>query len=492
MKWCYKNSEFLIRRPPVERVPTGIRGLDDLTGGGFIPGRAYLVRGGPGSGKTTFGLNFLEEGLRRKEKSLFICLSEAWEKIAQDSRAQGLDLEGLSVLDLSPTSEFFAKKMAYDIFTSGDVERDPLVEKIVEEVERVSPQRVFLDSMTQFRYFTKDPYIYRKQVLSFLRFAAERGITLLFSSEASDEAPDHDLQFLADGVFTLGVDGGYRFLEISKFRGTDIPEARHTVKIGEGGLRVFPKIRPRKLKIEIPHEVIPSGIPEVDEMLSGGLEKGSTTIISGPTGVGKSTLAALFAKEAAGRGERTAIYTFEENEDSYIRRSEGLAIPVKAMISKGTLSLTYVEPTLLTCDEFGALIREEVEEKGTSIVLIDSLGGYRLSIVGEDTVTHIHALVKYLSNQGVTTIIVDEVQAVTGEFQPTREGVSYLADTIIFFRYIEIKGRVAKTIGVLKKRLSDFGKYLREVEITRYGLKVGEPLTNLRGILQGVPEFLDG
>jgi circadian clock protein KaiC len=239
-------------------------------------------------------------------------------------------------------------------------------------------------------------------------------------------------------------------------------------------------------------EPISSGVPELDEMLAGGIERGTVTIITGPTGAGKTTIGTLFMKEAAGRGERSVLYTFEENVETLLHRCESINIPIHAMMQQGSLSVTKIEPLEYTPNEFARLVRTEVEEHDARIVMLDSLSGYRLSLAGENLVGHVHALSKYLANMGVTVLLINELEAITGDFQATEVGISYLADNIIFLRYLETEGRLVKAIGILKKRLSDFQKSLRAIEITRYGVKVGRPLTHLRGILSGAPVLSGG
>lgn len=472
-----------------QRVSTGVPGLDEVLHGGFLQRGAYLVRGGPGAGKTTLGLHFLIAGAAQGEPVLFITLGEPEETVRANASRQGFDLRGVHFLDLSPTPEFFAQVEAYDIFSPAEVEREPVTRRILEAIEEIKPARVFIDSMSQFRYLCRDAYQFRKQTISFLRFLAQHQVTVLFSSEASPEAPDEDLQFLADGVLELEVHGGLRRLAVRKFRGSDFDAGFHSYRITSNGLAVTPRLVPESFTRSFTAETIPSGIPALDELLHGGLERGTVTLISGPAGVGKSTLGLQFAKEAAGRGERSAIFLYEESPQTLLARCANINIPVQRMVEQGTLSVTYVEALRFTPDEFAALVRKEVEEKNSSIVMIDSVAGYQLSLHGEDLAAHLHALTRYLGNMGVTTLLVNEVESITGEFRPTEKGLSYLADTLIFLRFIEVKGELRKAIGVLKKRLSDFEKTLRELEITRYGIKVGRPLTGFRGLLTGAPEF---
>ena len=476
---------------PQDRLSTGIPGFDEILHGGLIPGRAYLVRGQPGTGKTILGLHFLSSGAEAGEKSLYITLGESAEQIRTNAEALGFDLKGIAFLDLSPTSQFFTEIQTYDIFSPAEVEREPTTQQIINQVETLKPQRIFLDAMTQFRYLSPDAFQFRKQVLSFLRFLREQGATVLFTSEGSEEAPDDDLQFMSDGVIHLTFSSEERSVSVSKFRGSDFRSGDHSMRLTQTGMEVFPHLMPQVYSQEFALEVLSSGVPELDELLHGGFERSTITIISGPSGVGKSTLGLQFMKEAAGRGERSVIYAFEERKETLLHRCEGINIPVHAMIERGTLSVVQIEPLHYTPDEFANLVRYEVEQQKARIVMIDSISGYRLSVRGNELVIHIHALCKYLQNMGVAVLLINEVETITGDFRPTEIGISYIADNLVFLRYLEMEGELRKAIGVLKKRMTDFEKTLREFEITRYGIKVGKPLTNLRGILKGSPEWVD-
>lgn len=475
------------------RVSTGISGLDEVLQGGLIAGQNYLVRGGPGSGKTTLGVHFLAAGVANQEKTLFMTLGEPAYQIQQNAAALGLDLESVAILDLSPSSDFFTAIQTYDIFSPAEVEREPTTQRIIEQVESLKPQRVFLDAITQFRYLASDSFQFRKQVLSFLRFLIEQGATVLMTSESSDEAPDSDLQFMCDGVIHLHASPQERTLSVSKFRGSGFQDGCHSMRLTESGIQVYPRLRPSLHKQSFHPETIPSGIPELDELLHGGLERGTVTILSGPSGVGKTTVGLQFMKEAAGRGERSVVYTFEEEIEIMLRRCESINIPARTMQERGTLSLMKVEPLQFTPDEFAQLVRQDIEMNQTRIVMIDSISGYRLSVRGEELVSHIHALCKYLANLGITVLLINEIETIAGEFRATEVGITYLADNFVFLRYWEREFpdriEIRKAIGVLKKRLTDFEKTLRELEITRYGLKVGEPMPGLVSIFSSTPRL---
>jgi circadian clock protein KaiC len=468
------------------RLSTGIPGLDEILYGGLVPKRAYLIRGGPGTGKSTFGLHFLTNGAARGEKVLFITMGEPEAEVRKNARSMGFDLDGVEFLDLAPTPESFAEEATYDIFSPAEVERGPITQRITGAVESLKPTRVFVDSATQFRYLIADAFQFRKQMLSLARYLIEQGATVVFSSEGTAETPDNDLQFLCDGVINLELGPEGRVVGVTKFRGSGFQGGYNSMRLGDKGMEVFPRLVPGEYYREFVVEPLPFGVAELDKLLHGGLERGTVTIITGPAGVGKTSLGVQFVKEAAGRGEPSVVYSFEEGRDTMLRRCEGINIRVRAPIEKGTLSIVQVEPLHYTPDEFAQLVRHEVETQSARIVMIDSVSGYRLSLCGRELVSHLHALCRYLRNMGVTAILVNEVESITGEFRATEFGISYLVDNIIFLRYVEVEGQMRRTIGVLKKRISNFDKTLREFEITSRGIKVGEKFALLGGILGGM------
>lgn len=449
----------------------------------------YLLSGDPGTGKTTVGLCFLQEGVRQNERVLCITLSEPVSNLLQNAASLGIDVAGVEFLDLTPTREFFVQVEAYDLFSPREVELAPTTQKILESVASVKPRRVFVDSLSQFRYLAQNPFEYRKQVLSFVRFLTENGATVLATSEGSLEAPDADLQFLADGVIVLSRMHHARGIEVKKFRGSSFEPGVHAFELGPGGARVFPRLVPPERRLPCSFELIPSGIPELDELCGGGIEEGTTTLITGPTGVGKTTLALQFTWGAAQKGKRVAVYSFEEDVETILFRCERIGIPVQDMMHKGLLSVERIEPLRYTSQSFARKVAEEAVRKEVSCVVIDSISGYKLSVVGQNLEEELYALAKYLTLVGRMVFLVNEVERVTGDFEATGRGFSYFADNIVFLRYLEINGELRKAIGVLKKRLGDFEKTLREFSVTERGLRIGPPLTDLRGLLRGIPEW---
>ena len=476
---------------PLRRVSTGVAELDNIMNGGLIPWRTYLVRGEPGAGKTTLGLHFLAAGAAKHEATLYISLGEPEEQIRSNARTIGIDTSDIAFLDLSSHSEFFAELQNERAFDPALVQQESITRKIIQQIEALKPQRVFLDSMTQLRLLLPDLFQFRKQVLSFLRFLVEQSTTVLFTSESRDIASDEDFQSICDGIINLQYADGERTLSVTKLRGSGFQSGQHSLRLTEQGMEVYPHLLPSLYKKEFAPETISSGIPELDELLHGGLERGTITIVTGPSGVGKTTMGLQFMKEAAGRGERSLVYTFEENEETIIQRCESINIPLRAMIERGTLSINQIEPLHYSPDEFAYKVRLDVEQKQTSIVMIDSTAGYGLSVRGKSLVTHIHALSKYLQNMGIAVLLINEVAVITGEFRATEAGISYMADNILFLRYIEMNGELHKAVGVLKKRLTDFERGLCEIQIGRYGIKIGKPLKGLSGILTGAPQMLE-
>jgi len=345
--------------------------------------------------------------------------------------------------------------------------------------------------MTYFRYLVPNEFEYRKQVLSFLRFLADQGATVMFTSESTVLAPDDDLQALSDGVIHLEMNGGNRRLSVTKMRCSAFRLGWHALRIDKRGLRVYPHLLPDPGRFTAVQEQIPSGMPALDELLHGGLERGTIVLITGASGVGKTTLGMQVMKEAATRGERSVVYTFEEEVAHILSRCAAVSIPAREMSEQGTLSLVKVEPLQHSAIEFAYLVRDEVERRGACIVMIDSVAGYRLALHGEDLVGQLHALCKWLQSRGVLTLLINETHAVSGPLLVSEVGLSDLADTVLFLRYAEKyapeRTELTRIIGVLKKRLSDFDHTVREFRITAQGVQIGQPIPHWRNIVADTP-----
>lgn len=472
-----------------DRVSTGVAGMDAVLDGGLIPGRSTLVRGPPGAGKTLFGLHFLAAGIAAGETVLYINLGEPERYLREDARAFGFDTDAIHFLDLRPRETALSEEAFYDIFPAAEVEGPPLAEEITGTIDDLAPDRVFLDPMTQLRYLIDDRYQFRKQVMALLRYFEDT--TVVFSSQATQATPDDDLEFLADAVVTLDRTDEYRTATVSKFRGSDFRAGGHSLRITDGGMVVSPSLDPDAHGRSFATERRSSGVQELDALLHGGLETGTVTLFTGPTGVGKTTTALQFAAAAAAEGTRSVLYSFEEARHTLRKRADAIGLSVNRLVDEGALDLEFVDHGALTVDEFDARVRGEVESNDAALVVVDAVDGYRQSLVDVDGVEPLVALGRYLRNMGVTAIFANEVHRVTGEFHATEEGISPLADTIVFFRHIEYRGELRKVIGVLKKRTGAYEPTLRELEVTDAGLSVGEPLPELRGILTGTPDWAD-
>ncbi len=463
------------------RASTGVPGLDEILHGGLIAGRNYLVRGGPGSGKTTLGVHFLRVG--EPANNLFVTLGETAEQLRDNAHRSGLPLDVVPILDASPVDAEGGSEQAYNLLESWEVEGGTVHDRIVEYARNHAPQRVFIDSLTQLRYLTPDGYQFRKQVLSLLRQLTANGATVMFTSEIGAAGSDDDLQFLADGVIQLTRTDGGRVCTVSKMRGSGFFEGGHHYAVGDGGMVIYPRLVPEEHNRAFAQESIGSGIAAVDKLTGGGIERGTVTVLSGPSGVGKSTFGAHFMQEAAKRGERSVIYGFDEGRATFEHRLARIGMPIQEMLESGALAFEYIEPMSYNPDRFALLVRDAVERRGVRVVMLDSLSGYRQSIPGKEMGTRIHELTRYLVNMGVTVILVNEVKSIVAqEPRATDDGVSYLADTIILLRYMEAEGELRKSVGVLKKRTSDFEKSVRAFDITEDGIRVGEPM---RGVLGG-------
>lgn len=481
------------------RIKTGISGLDDVLQGGLIPGDSYLIRGEAGSGKTTLGLHFLCAGNGESRSGLFISLSEPKDKIIRNAKKRGFPVqENVKFLDLSPSGQFVEEK-DYNVFHSSEVEQEPMLDAITDKIKEIKPERIFIDGLTQLRFLSADDYRFRKNVQSLIKLMADIETTPMFVSEVGSR-PDDDLQFISDGIINLENRGEERKISIAKIRGSGFKKGLHTYILNEEGMRVYPRLSPsfslsQNEKIE--NEAISSGIPEIDKLLHGGIERGTNTIITGPTGSGKTSLGLTFMKEAAGRGERSVIYLLEESKEVLVQRSRGINIPIQEMIQNNNLELFSVKRSELSPEIFVHQVKEEVESNGTKLVMLDSITAFNSSFKNEnwsknDLVKALDSMRRFLFNNNCTVFMTNEIANITGDFQVTDDQISYLADNLIILRYLELRGGMQKAIGVLKKRLSGFETKLREFEISEYGLEVGEPLENLSGILTGNPEFTSG
>ncbi|MAO63553.1 MAG: recombinase RecA [Balneola sp.] len=473
-----------------QKISTGISGLDEILDGGLITEQSYLIQGGPGTGKSTIGYHFLEQGVKEGESSLYISFGESSDNVNNNANKLGISLEDVHFLDLNPETNITEGFEPYSVFATSEVETSSIFQPIIEAVDKYKPKRVFLDSITMFQFLNQDPFQTRNMALSFIKYICNSGATLLMTSELSQKSTEKEATFWVDGIVNLEFSQSWRTLKVIKYRGSDFSSGNHAFKISGEGFSVFPALRPNKYSRHFISSAVSSGVNELDELLHGGIEKGTTTMVTGPTGVGKTNLCVQFIKEAASRGERSAIYTFEESKELILKRSESINVPIRNMIDKGFLKIESIEPLSYSPDEFSKMVRNDVENNDTKFVMIDSIGGYGMAVREENTLERLHSLTVYLQNMGVTTFLINETKSITGTLEATSMHASYLADNIIFLRYYEMGGELQKAIGVLKKRLSDFEKSIRRYHITKNGIQVGEQLSGIKGILSNNPQSI--
>jgi len=471
-----------------QRADLGVPNTTEVLDGGLLAELATLVRGTPGAGKTILGLHFLAAS---DQSVLYINLGEPADYLEATATQFGLDTSHIEFLDLSPSGEQFHGNQSYDLFEPDEVETTSLVDQIRDTVEDCQPARVLVDPVTELRHLAPDSRQFRTQVLSLLDFLKSHGATVVLTSQAAESVPDDDLQFLVDTVISLSADSDHRTLSVPKFRGSGARRGPHTVTISGDGMRVWPTLDPTDHYREGSLSMLSSGVGELDRLLGGGITTGTVSFLSGPTGAGKTTTGLQFITQAASNGQRSVLYSFEESRRTILARAEGIGMPLDEMIDAGNVVIREISTDELTLDEFTHHVRSEVEDKGAEIVMIDGVTGYERAFRAVDTAAD-HQLVKigqYLRNMNVTGIITNEVHQITGDFRATEHSISHLADDIMFFRHVEYRGKIRKVIGVLKKRANGFETTLRVLEITDEGLTVGEPLTELRGILTGTPDW---
>lgn len=477
------------------RVPTGVPGLDEVLHGGFPMGSSFLVAGAAGTGKTVLCLQWLLTGAEAGERCLYVSLVEPRQTVERHVAGFGWSLDPLEFLDLAPGGEVTAHELSeYRVFAAEDVEEVTEWAKIVEAVQRVHPQRVVIDSLTQLRYLATDDYQFRKHLLRLLRVLSLERCTVLLPVEPQHLAEDPFGEVVVDGVAVLSRDisegrlATLRALEIRKLRGSGFLGGRHALTIGGDGMTVYPhRVESPKTR-EIAASVLSSGIAGLDALLDGGVETGTATVVTGPSGVGKSSLALQFALSGAVDGLPAAYYGFEEAPQSLILRGRAFGMPVDQAMADGTFTIRHLNPLDLYPDQFLQELRRDVAEDGRRVVVLDSLRGYNLAMEEFGSlIAHMQNLVSFCRGQGVTLFLVNEVEAITGDLKLTELGVSYLVDNALLLRYAEMDGRVLRVVGCLKKRLGGFEPELRELHLGAGGITVGAKLANLEGLLTGVP-----
>lgn len=478
------------------RIPTGIAGLDDILSGGLPIGQMYLLEGTPGTGKTTVAMQFIMQGIRTGEQALYITLSESRLELEASARSHGWDVNQLSIAEFVPAEASLSPEQQYTVFHPSEVELASTIQKLTDIVEERKPSRLVIDSLSELRLLAADTMRYRRQLLALKQFFVGRDTTVLLLDDRSAEGSDMQLQSIAHGVLRLDkVQRSYgvtrRQVEIVKMRGSAYREGFHDYTIETGGVRIYPRLVANEHNSTFKNDRVKSGLPALDEMFGGGVNRGSATLLIGPTGAGKSTLAMQYACAAAQRGDRAIVYAFDEVLRTAQERAESLGLPVGNEIARGTLAMSQVDPAELSPGEFVAQIRADVEERDTRVVVIDSLNGFLNAMPGErDLMLQLHELIAFLNQQGVVTFLILTQHGLVGTMHAEID-VSYLADTAVLLRYFESDGEIRQVISILKQRVGRHERTLREFRVEDTGIVVGEPLRNFRGILTGVPDALD-
>ncbi len=477
-------------------ITTGIQGLDIVLNGGLPAGHVYLLEGNPGSGKTTLALQFLLEGARHGETVLYVTLSETKAEIQKIARSHAWDISGIQIHDLAATLGTVTEDDQYTVFRPSEVELGETSKRIVAEIERLNPTRVVIDSLSEIRLLARDPLRYRRQVLGFKHFFMGRGSTVLLLDDMTATDGDDQPQSIVHGIIQLDrmfVEYGAerRRVRVAKVRGASFRGGFHDLIINKGGVEVFPRLVASQHKVNFKDEPVSSGLEEFDSLLGGGVDRGTSTLITGPAGTGKSAIATLFAHSALTRGEKVAIFAFEENARIATRRARALGTDLAPFLESGACSFRHTNPAELSPGEFAALVRKSVERDGAQMVIIDSLNGYLNAMTEERYLTaQLHELLAYLNHRGIVTLMVLVQRGMMGPGMSPPVDVSYLSDSIILLRHFEAFGAVRKAVSIVKKRSGSHEDTIRELRFEPGRVRVGGALEQFRGVLTGVPTYV--
>ena len=474
----------------------GAPGMDDILGGGLPTGHFYLLEGEPGTGKTTMALQFVIEGLRRGEKGLYVTLSESRRDLMVVSEAHGFKVEGLNTLELLPGEQDLGPEGQYTVFHPAEVELSDRTQAILAEVMRLKPERLVIDALSELRMMARDILRYRRQILSLKESLANHNCTVLLLDDRTNWEQELELHSIVHGVISLSkVPREYgkmrRRVEVTKLRGCPFREGYHDYIIRTGGVVVYPRLVAAEYRSEHSSQLVHSGIPELDALAGGGLDRGTSTLLIGPAGSGKTTIALRWACSAAERGEKAAAFIFEESVSSLCHRAKGLGMNVEGHVTSGHMRLEQVDPAEMSPGEFVESVRHAVEQEDVGTVIIDSLNGFLQSMPGEQFLAlHLHELLAYLNNRNVLTLMIVAQAGMIGSNMQTPVDVSYLADSIFVLRYFEAQGAVRQAISMIKKRSGGHERTIRELVLGPHTIRLGEPLKDFQGVLSGIPILL--
>ncbi|HZH08334.1 MAG TPA: ATPase domain-containing protein [Lautropia sp.] len=471
---------------------TGIEGLDDILGGGLTPNRLYLLEGKPGSGKTTLAFQFLMEGVRQGERVLYVTLSETEEEIRAVALTHGWSFQGIDVRELVPDQESLEPEEQYTMFHPSEVELSDTTRKILDDVARIKPSRLVFDSLSELRLLAGSPLRYRRQILALKHHFAGRRCTVLLLDDMTGDGHDLQVQSIAHGVVLLQqITPDYgkqrRRLSVLKYRGKEFRGGYHDYIIRRGGLEVFPRLIAAEHEAGTARNRLTSGLVPLDQLLGGGLDRGTSTLITGAAGTGKSSIAGLFAHAAAEAGEVATLFLFDENQGTLLDRMEALGVDLRQHLDQGRIIIRQVDPAEWSPGEFSNAVRLAVSRDRSALVIVDSLNGYLHSMPQERfLIIQLHEILTYLGRQGVATILINAQIGLVGQMKSDVDA-SYLADAVILTRYYELDGEVRMAVSVVKKRGSQHERTIRELSLRSGRISVGAPLRGYHGVLTGVP-----
>jgi circadian clock protein KaiC len=480
-----------------DRVSTGVAGLDAIIGGGLPRNHVYLVQGDAGCGKTTLALQFLLAGVRADEPGLFVTLAETRAELTAVAASHGWSLDKVAVYEVRADEDELKASVEYTAFHPAEVELGEAIQTLVVEFERVRPRRVVIDSLSEMRLLARDPLRYRRQILALKQYFVSRDCTVVFLDDPASKVGEHQFQTLAHGVVVLEraspVYGrARRRLQVIKLRGVDFDDGYHDLALRRGGLVVFPRLVAAAVSVPPLAEPgrVSSGVPDLDAMLDGGPTRGTSLLLLGPAGAGKTTLCTRYAAAAADRGEHVAYFAFDERLDTLVARSAGVGMDLGPHLESGRVYADQIDPAEMSPGEFVHQVRRAVERDGAKLVVIDTLNGYLNAMPGDGFLTiQMHELLTYLGNHGVLTLVVVAQHGVVGSGLEAPVDLSYLADTVLLLRYFEYAGRVHKSVAVVKTRSGAHEDSIREYRVSADGVTLGPPLTEFDGVLSGTPTF---
>jgi circadian clock protein KaiC len=475
------------------RAQIGIRGLDEILHGGLIRSRLYLIDGNPGAGKTTLALHFLREGVRAGERCLYVTLSETAEELRAGAESHGWSLDGIELVELIADESEFDGDSQLTMFHPSEIDLTETTRKVLEAIERINPKRLVFDSLSELRLLAQSSLRYRRQILAFKQFLVGRDCTVLMLDDRTGEAADMQLQSIAHGVIALDYKAPTygrvrRELQVLKFRGSDFSSGTHDFVVRKGGLTVFPRLSVGEHIDPVQRQFIESGVADLDALLGGGIERGTSTLLIGPPGSGKSSIALQYAIAGANQGDHCAVYAFEETRSATMVRSRGLGLTINEGSGSGEIHVQQIDPAEISPGEFAHMVRDSVERQNARVVVIDSLNGYLNAMPADRFLTaQLHELLAFLSNRGVATFIVVAQNGMMGASMQSPVDASYLADSVVMLRFFEHLGQVKKAISVLKRRTGAHEESIRELRFDGKGIHLSSPLLQLRGVLTGVP-----